>query len=170
MTNITRVCYFYVEIDWCCLFSEEIYGVEDKTRDIPECSSASVDPEMIKYECLSASDVDKLVKHWVAEVSEAFSITSSQAKLLLQLNNWDFNLLKKEADENAEEFLIKTGLKVKEKQQPKTERRSGMELRSKIAKKDAKKQQQKCGVCWEEDIELTSLDCGHTFCTECWPG
>jgi len=100
-------------------------------------------------------------------VTDVFSIQPSQAKLLLQLNNWDICTIKKEANANAEEFLVKNGLKVKEKQAPKTERRLGMELRSKIAKKENKKQH--CGVCWEDDIELTSLDCGHVFCTECWP-
>jgi hypothetical protein len=146
---------------------EELYGVEDRSRDPPECSHLSSDPESINYECLSVSDVETMVNNWVAEVTELFSISPSQAKLLLQLSNWDLDLIKREANENANEFLTKNGLKLKAKPAT-TERRVGMELRSKIAKKSVKKQD-RCGVCWEEEVELVALDCGHTFCTDCWP-
>ncbi|KAI6171514.1 RBR-type E3 ubiquitin transferase [Aphelenchoides bicaudatus] len=149
---------------------EELYGMDEKTKGPPECSHISNDPESINYECLSVSDVETMVNNWVATVTELFTIPPSQAKLLLQLNNWDLELIKKAAGEDQNEFLTKNGLRNKEKlPPPKTERRLGMELRSKIAKKDSKKQESRCGVCWEDDVELVSLDCGHTFCTECWP-
>lgn len=143
--------------------------MEDKSKEPPACSHVSTDPESISYDCLTVSDVETKVNNWVAEVTELYSISPSQAKLLLQLNNWDLDLIKKEASENKDEFLEKNGLKTKNKPATKTERRTGMELRSKIAKKGSKKEEPRCGVCWEEDVELVSLDCGHTFCTECWP-
>jgi hypothetical protein len=150
------------------LILEDIYGVDEKPKELPECSHISKDPEVIPYECLTVSQVDKMVKDWVSDVMHVLSVTPSQAKLLLQLNNWDLDKIKQEANANLEEFLIKNGLKVKSKQQPKTERRTGMQLRSKIAKKE-KQQSSQCGVCWEDDIELIALDCGHNFCSECWP-
>lgn len=151
-------------------FLEEIYGVDEgKPKELPECSHVSSDSEVVSYDCLTVSEVETMVNNWVAEVTEMLSITPSQAKLLLQLNNWDIDLIKKEASgTNKEEFLVKNGLKAKEKRPAKTERRLGMELRSKIAKKDSKKPPS-CGVCWEEDAELMSLDCGHSFCDDCWP-
>jgi hypothetical protein len=138
----------------------------DSEGDAQSCSSMDVDSEAAPYECLTVSDVETMVKKWVAECTKRFSITPSAAKLLLQCNNWDLGLIMKQYAK-ADEFLTNNGLKQTDKPAPKTKRRTGMELRSKIAKKD-KRQEQHCGVCWEEDVELLAMDCGHTFCTDCW--
>jgi ariadne-1 len=106
----------------------------------------------------------------VAKIMKLLPITASQAKLLLQLNNWDMDKISEEAKENSDELLIKNGLKVKPKEEPKSDRRLGLQLRVKRDVKNSVKQQPlQCGVCWEEDVEFLALECGHKFCLECWP-
>jgi ariadne-1 len=121
---------------------------------------------MVDYQCLTEAEVETMVNNWVADIANLYAISPSKAKLLLQLNDWNIDLIHEEAGNDKDEFLVKNGLKIKEKPVVEPKRRLGMDLRTKKAEP---KKKPTCGVCWEDENELVALDCGHQFCIECWP-
>jgi hypothetical protein len=115
-----------------------------------KCLRISTDPEAFPYNCLSRSEAKNMLDKQIAELIEILPITSSQAKLILQLNSWNIDKISEEATENLDKFLIKNGLKVNPEEC------------------EINKNENQCQVCSEKEVELSGLDCGHIFCVKCW--
>ena len=94
-----------------CHLLEELYGEEIAAPVHRARSPQKDDPENVNYECLYMSDVETKVNGWVANIAETLSLPPSQAKLILLLNQWNIERIKADYKANADEFLVKNGIK-----------------------------------------------------------
>uniref|UniRef100_A0A915EVN2 RBR-type E3 ubiquitin transferase n=1 Tax=Ditylenchus dipsaci TaxID=166011 RepID=A0A915EVN2_9BILA len=125
-------------------------------------SASNADPEYVEYSCLDPAQVEALLTSHVNELIECLpSVVPSLAKLLLHLNQWDVDKIKMHFMVNWERFLIESGVKADKNSSSRST--AAKPLNNNIINT------KECLVCFENSRkELVALDCGHSFCEQCW--
>lgn len=128
----------------------------DEHMDEGNASAAvNTDPEYVEYLCLDSAQVHSLLQKDIDEVIGLLSIRSSMAKLLLYLNRWDIEKVKKQFV-----FDFSNDTKIRKCTNPQVSApKSSQKLISNT----------ECLVCYDSKrVPLSSLECGHMFCRSCW--
>jgi ariadne-1 len=101
---------------------------------------------------LPANEMIPEMKRRLKEVTEVLDIPPSAASALLREHRWSKEILL-EVFYNSSDAL---------------EKKVGVWNRCHPTKMPAKKSSTTCQICYEDDVPMLGMPCGHEFCVECW--
>jgi len=101
---------------------------------------------------LPSNEMIPEMKRRLKEVTEVLDIPASAAAVLLREHRWSKEILLENFYNNSEAL----------------ERKAGIWNRCHPKKLPPQKSSTTCQICYEDDIVMLSMPCGHEFCKECW--
>ena len=130
------------------------WGSEADTDIDPDQSGK--DPECAIHDCLRVEEVDRLLNENVEVLSNSLHITPSLAKVLLHAHDWALQDIVTKYRTNASGLLVSSKIKPLHPPDPS----SALKIK-------------KGGICTVCVSKFSSdrfavLNCGHSFCKECW--
>ncbi|KAJ4877869.1 putative E3 ubiquitin-protein ligase ARI3 [Raphanus sativus] len=135
------------------MYDNDKYQQAEQHEPEPSAKSTS---QLITNESLVAAQ-----KEVLARVMDLLTVKKSQARTLLIHYQWNVDKLVDVYSEKGREILFKTvGLTVFDRRPSLSESRYSL-----------KKKKMSCEICMEDGLQsytMTTMDCGHCFCNNCW--
>ncbi|KAE9556048.1 hypothetical protein FO519_000682 [Halicephalobus sp. NKZ332] len=114
------------------------------------------DPEYVEYTCFTPSQIISILNDEVHRMAQKIDGTEDEALYLLVNSNWDAEECIKNVTGKKDDFYVKCNLKT-----------SMRKFQENIHSQSSSSF---CQVCFKENNtnDMSQLQCGHSFCTECW--
>lgn len=113
------------------------------------------DPEYVEYTCFTPSQLTSILNEEVHRMAQKIEGTEDEALYLLLNSNWNAEDCIKNVTGKKDDFYVKCNLKT-----------SLRKFQENIASQSSNSF---CQVCFKENTnDMSQLQCGHSFCTECW--
>mmetsp|Transcript_24078 Transcript_24078/g.36424 ORF Transcript_24078/g.36424 Transcript_24078/m.36424 type:complete len:334 (+) Transcript_24078:231-1232(+) len=125
----------------------ELYGMNDNPNAPPDIPGNKAGKGI---RLLPAKEVIPEMKRRLDDVTEVLGVSASAAAVLLREHNWSKEVLLESFYDSPEKLQRKYG--VNARCNPVT----------------LKKSTNTCTICYEDDLPMIAMPCGHEFCNECW--
>ncbi|XP_010514481.1 PREDICTED: probable E3 ubiquitin-protein ligase ARI3 [Camelina sativa] len=142
------------EVDYDYSFDDQEICYNDEESDLQHVSSTKPTSQVITKESLVAAQKDVLVR-----VMELLSVKENQARILLIYYQWDVDkLFSVYTDQGKDRLFSLAGLTV---------------FDPCLVTSNGGTMMKCCDICMEDDLPshmMTRMECGHSFCNDCWKG
>lgn len=136
------------------------FGDSEETQHSAEAD----DPELFSVDCFTVEQAEAFLAEAITTVCDSLNTDPSLAKLFLHINNWDVDKVISGYKENISAFLVASRVI------PPPDQLHRIERADSHISNDAGVDMFVCPVCTSTvpKAEGLSLQCRHTFCTDCW--
>lgn len=140
------------------------YDYDADDDPIPPARAEESDPEYVVYKCYKLDEVVRILNEEVHKLAQRCKIAEDEAIFLLQKYNFDANKLAGELQKQGHSLFVQCNLRTEVLPRKKFKKASSYSA----SEGTSKASPGLCRICFTENNNMRSLQCGHEFCKCCW--